>query len=83
MITLAKILFLFFLKLKMQILKNVTSLFSNIPLQETIDIAMHLIFNHNPNLNITRKELRKIFSFPLHHRLILFLTESFMIESME
>ena len=67
----------------MQILKNVTSLFSNIPLQETIDIAMHLIFNHNPNLNITRKELGKFFSFDLHHRLILFLTESFMIESME
>ena len=36
---------------------SVTSLFTNIPLQETIDIAMHLIFNHNPNLNITKKEL--------------------------
>ena len=31
----------------------VTSLFTNIPLQETIDIAINLIFNHNPNLNIT------------------------------
>ena len=67
----------------MQISKNVTSLFSNSPLQETIDITMHLIFNQNPNLNITRKELRKKFSFALHHRLILFLTESYMIESME
>ena len=36
---------------------NVTSLFTNITLQETIDIAINLIFNHNPNLNITRKEL--------------------------
>ena len=36
---------------------DVTSLFTNIPLQETIDIAINLIFNHNPNLNITRKEL--------------------------
>ena len=36
---------------------DVTSLFINIPLQETIDIAMNLIFNHNPNLNIPRKEL--------------------------
>ena len=36
---------------------NVTSLFTNIPLQETIDIAINLIFNHNPNLSITRKEL--------------------------
>ena len=36
---------------------DVTSLFTNIPLQETIDIAINLLFNHNPNLNITRKEL--------------------------
>ena len=42
---------------------NVTSLFTNIPLQETIDIAINLIFNHNPNLNITRKELKKLFLF--------------------
>ena len=34
---------------------NVTSFFTNIPLQETIDIAINLIFNHNNNLNITRK----------------------------
>ena len=31
---------------------DVTSLFTNTPLQETIDIAINLIFNHNPNLNI-------------------------------
>ena len=42
---------------------NVTSLFTNIPLQETIDIAVNLIFNHNPNLNITKKELKKLFLF--------------------
>ena len=42
---------------------DVTSLFTNIPLQETIDIAINLIFNHNPNLNITRKELKKTFPF--------------------
>ena len=34
---------------------------TNIPLQQTIDIAINLIFNHNPNLNITRKELKKLF----------------------
>ena len=34
-----------------------TSLFTNIPFQETMDIAINLIFNHNPNLNITNKEL--------------------------
>ena len=40
---------------------DVTSLFTNIPLQETI--AINLIFNHNPNLNITKKELKKLFLF--------------------
>ena len=40
-----------------------TSFFINIPLQETIDIAINLIFNHNPNLNKTRKELKKVFLF--------------------
>ena len=34
---------------------GVTSIFTNIPIQETIDKAINLIFNHNPNLNITRK----------------------------
>ena len=42
---------------------DVTSLFTNIPLKETIDIVINLIFNHNPNLNITRKELKKPFLF--------------------
>ena len=42
---------------------DVTSLFTNIPLQETIDIAINLIFNHNHNLNITKKELKKVALF--------------------
>ena len=42
---------------------DVTILFTNIPLQETIDIAIHLTFNHNRNLNITKKELKKHFLF--------------------
>ena len=42
---------------------NVTSLFANIPLQETIYIAINFIFNHNLNLNITRKELKRLFPF--------------------
>ena len=29
---------------------NVTSLFTNIPLQETIYIVINLLFNHNPNI---------------------------------
>ena len=56
-----------FLKLRMQIfpenflLYDVTSLVTNIPLPGTIDIAINFIFNHNPNLNITKKELKKLF----------------------
>ena len=40
---------------------DVTSLFTNIPLQETIDIAINLIFNHNTNLNFTKNKLKKLF----------------------
>ena len=42
---------------------DVSSLFTNISLQETIDIAINLIFNHNANVNITKKELKKLFLF--------------------
>ena len=42
---------------------DVTSLFTNIPLQETIDIAINLIFNHDPNLNITRKGKTFLFGY--------------------
>ena len=44
---------------------DVTSIFTKIPLQETIDIAINLIFNNNPNLNITKKELKKLFVFAI------------------
>ena len=37
---------------------DVSSLFTDIPLQETIDMAINLIFYHNRNLSITRKELK-------------------------
>ena len=43
---------------KFLVSNDVTSLFTNIPLQETIDIAINLT-----NLNITRKELKKLFLF--------------------
>ena len=42
---------------------DVTGLFINIPHQETIDIAINLIFNHDLNLNITRREIKKLFLF--------------------
>ena len=59
MITLTKIL-LFLLIL---VSYYVTSRFTNIPPQETIDVTINLIFNHNPNLNATEKELIKLFLF--------------------
>ena len=40
-----------------------TSVFTNLSLQETIDIAINLIFNHITNLNINKKELQKLFLF--------------------
>ena len=61
---------------------DVTSLFTNISFHETIDIAINLIFNHNPNVNITKKNLKN-FSFLLHHRLIFFLTVNFIMKLME
>ena len=42
---------------------DVTNVFTNIPLQETIDVAINLILNPNPNLNITKKEPEKLFLF--------------------
>ena len=71
MITLAKMFFLLLLKLRMQIFPKIscflwlTSLFTNISLQETIGVAINLIFNHNPNLNITKKNFKN-FTFSLH-----------------
>ena len=48
---------------KFLVFYDATSLFTNILLQETIDIAINLILNHNSNLNITRKELKELFLF--------------------
>ena len=42
---------------------DITSVFINIPLQETIDVAINLIFNDNPKLNVTKRELKKLFLF--------------------
>ena len=44
---------------------DVISLFT-IPLEETIDIAIDLIFSHSPILNIIKENLKN-FSFLLHH----------------
>ena len=42
---------------------DVTSLFTNILLQEIIDIAINVIFNHNPNLKLARNQLKELFFF--------------------
>ena len=61
---------------------DVTSLFTNFPLQETIVIAINLSFNYNPNLNINKKTIKNI-SFLLHQRPIFFLIINFKIKLME
>ena len=71
MITLAKILFSFLSLINNANLSKkfifsfffFSKNFTNIPLQETIDTEINLILNHNPNLNINKKEIKKTFSF--------------------
>ena len=57
---------------KLLVSYDVTRLFTSIPLQETIDIAINLIFNHNPNLNITKKELKRLLLFATLQTLFIF-----------
>ena len=40
---------------------DVTSLFTNIPLSEAIDIVINLIFENSPDIKFTKRELRKLF----------------------
>ena len=42
---------------------DICSLFTSIPLKETIDITGYLLFEHNQGLNITKAELKKLFEF--------------------
>ena len=44
---------------------DVCSLFTSIPLKETVDIAVGLLFEHNPDFEITKNELKKLFDFAL------------------
>ena len=39
------------------------SLFTNVPLNETINIAVEVIFKNNPNIKITKPELVNLFKF--------------------
>ena len=42
---------------------DVESLFTNIPLSETINLAVETIFQHNPEFPISKAILRELFSF--------------------
>ena len=45
---------------------DVTSLFTNIPLNETINLAVDLILSNEPNLKINKDEFKKLFFFAYH-----------------
>ena len=51
---------------------DVCSLFTSIPLKEKIDIAVNLSFEHNPGLNITKAELKKLFELATSDTYFLF-----------
>ena len=42
---------------------DVCSLFTSIPFQETIEIAVELIFENNPQLKVRKRELKQLFNF--------------------
>ena len=42
---------------------DVTSLFTNIPLEETINLTIKLLFEAKPYLKVSRKDLQKLFQF--------------------
>ena len=42
---------------------DVESLFTNVPVKETTEIALNLIFDHHSDLKMSKPQLRKLFSF--------------------
>ena len=56
---------------------DVCSLFTSIPLEETIDIAVNLLFEHNPGLNIAKAELKNFLNLQ-HQEHISFFKVQFM-----
>ena len=61
---------------------DVCSLFTNIPLNETIDLAVDIIFDDNQSMNITKPQLKKLLLL-LHHKLIFFSIMKFIIKPTE
>ena len=56
---------------------DVCSLFTNIPLNETIDIAVKLLLDNDPNIGMSKEELRKLFEFATSKSHFLFNDEIF------
>ena len=51
---------------------DVESLFTNIPLQETIDLCVDLLFNDKPNINgFTKTDFHELHTITLSESLIL------------
>ena len=51
---------------------DVTSLFTNIPLDETIQLAVDLVFESQPNIKISKSELKDLFEFATRESHFLF-----------
>ena len=51
---------------------DVESLFTNIPLSETIDLTIEIIFRHNPEFPISKANLRELFTFATSQTQFLF-----------
>ena len=60
---------------------DLCSLFTSIPLNETIDLAAKLIFDNNPNIKITERDLKKLFDFtPYSNTIAAVLNPSFLLK---
>ena len=57
---------------KYTVSNDVTSLFTNIPLEETIHLTIDLLFEVKPDLKISRKDLQKLFQFAISQANFLF-----------
>ena len=55
---------------------DVESLFINIPLQETIDLCVDLLFNNKPNIDgLTKTDFHELLSITISESLVLFNNE--------
>ena len=56
---------------------DVSNLFTNVPLNETIDIAVKILLDNEPNIGITNSELKTLFRFATSKTHFLFNDEVF------